>query len=169
MSACGASLVAAAVRAAILANAPRRAVQAVASAVAGVALRPDADPRSGPRHAGTPTDHVSPAGDAPPPPGSSPEELLEALRASRRAQRARKKARRRASRSSRGTPCSGAPSQTQAAPGLRQAGAADNDSNTGGVSAVVQWGLWIFAADTSSFSTTWYFTSSRKRRGCPAC
>jgi len=90
----GAALMAAAVRAAVLAKAPRRTVQAVAAAVAG-ALRPQ--PALRPR-----TSQTVPAGapaESPPPRGSSPEELLEALREARRVQRRRKKERRRANRS----------------------------------------------------------------------
>ena len=95
MAADGPALLAAAVRAACLAKAPRRTVQAVASAVAGVLARPPpAEATPAPvrpvqanfgRHAadGATSD-------------ASPEELLAALRAARTAQRKRKKERRRA-------------------------------------------------------------------------
>ena len=90
----GSALVAAAVRAACLAKAPRRTVQAVAAAVAGVCLRPVAvEGRKRATVASEPASaHDSSAGDA------SPEELLEALRSCRREQRRRKKARRKANR-----------------------------------------------------------------------
>ena len=88
----GAALLAAAVRAACQAKAPRRTVQAVAAAVTGVLVRPivAAVPRSGAVvPAGAQSAHEEP---------SDPAILLESLRAARRAQRARKKERRRAAK-----------------------------------------------------------------------
>ena len=86
MTADGAALLAAAIRSAVLAKAPRRTVQAIASAVTGVVLRSGNDvPRpAAPVREST---HADEAAD-----DSS---LLAALRASRKAQRIRKKARRR--------------------------------------------------------------------------
>ena len=90
-----AALLSAAVRAACLAKAPRRSIQAVASAVAGVLLRPctasthvtDPDVRPSTQRANSaPVD------------GCSAEELLAALREKRSAQRARKKACRKAAK-----------------------------------------------------------------------
>ena len=90
-----AALLSAAVRAACLAKAPRRTIQAVASAVAGVLLRPctaskhemDPDVRPSTQRANSaPVD------------GCSAEELLAALREKRSAQRARKKACRKAAK-----------------------------------------------------------------------
>ena len=94
MSADGASLMAAAVRAAVLAKAPRRTVHAVASAVAGVFARPAtaATPEQAPaaRAGSQRTAAAAESGD------KSADELLHALRAARSAQRRRKKARRHA-------------------------------------------------------------------------
>jgi hypothetical protein len=86
----GAAMLAAAVRAAVLAKAPRRTVQAVAAAVAGVFARPDATQRpaasvpAGSHCAAKETGH-----------DASAEELLAALRSARNAQRRKKKERRR--------------------------------------------------------------------------
>lgn len=94
MSADGAALLAAAVRAAVLAKAPRRTVQAVAAAVAGVLVRPaaaNAAKGTGPSvPAGSQCAAAEGAGDP------SPEFLLDSLRAVRSAQRRRKKERRQA-------------------------------------------------------------------------
>ena len=85
----GAALLAAAVRAAVQANAPRRTVQAVAAAVTGVLVRPTAA-------AGPHSDDLPRVPDAQSPHAGTddPAQLLEALRAARRAQRQKKKARR---------------------------------------------------------------------------
>ena len=88
-----AALLAAAVRAAILAKAPRRTVQAVASAVTGVLARPMA------ATAMKGTDARESAGStctAKDDSNASPEQLLQSLREARSAQRRRKKERRRA-------------------------------------------------------------------------
>jgi hypothetical protein len=94
MKADGAALLAAAVRAAVLAKAPRRTVQAVASAVTGVLVRPEtANAAKGPGHsvpAGSQSAAAESAGEP------SPEVLLESLKAARSAQRRRKKERRKA-------------------------------------------------------------------------
>ena len=104
------ALLAAAVRAAILAKAPRRTVQAVASAVAGVLVRPAA--ASQPSH--------TPGRFAGSPPGDTDEadlsnrdaaDLLEALRTTRRARRARKKERRRAARADATVPQTSSPTE----------------------------------------------------------
>jgi len=90
MSSDGAALLAAAVRAACQAGAPRRTVQAVAAAVTGVLVRPTsgAVPHSDTRRpAGAQSNACEEAGD--------PLELLSSLRAARKAQRQRKKERRR--------------------------------------------------------------------------
>ena len=100
MSADRAALLAAAVRAACLAKAPRRTVQAVAAAVAGVLVRPTAAavPRTGPseRPSAQSDNNEDGAGD--------PAVALAALRASRRAQRTRKKARRKAAKQAAAAP-----------------------------------------------------------------
>mmetsp|Transcript_58117 Transcript_58117/g.115213 ORF Transcript_58117/g.115213 Transcript_58117/m.115213 type:complete len:273 (+) Transcript_58117:60-878(+) len=88
MPADGAALLAAAVRAACLAKAPRRTVQAVAEAT-DAAPATDTGEAAGRQRAA-----------APEPGGSSAEELLAALRQARAAQRRRKKERRRAKRPS---------------------------------------------------------------------
>ena len=92
-----AALLGAAIRAAILAKAPRRTVQAVASAVTGVLVHspaPGAASRAVPKAQAT--EGAVGAATAMPPNGSSAEELVAALREARRAQRRRKKANRRA-------------------------------------------------------------------------
>lgn len=89
-------MVAAAVRAAILAKAPRRTVSAVAAAVVGALGRPAAAEATR-RPAASATSGAQRNGAAEAPPesaGGSPEELLAALRAARAAQRRRKKLRR---------------------------------------------------------------------------
>lgn len=92
MASDGPAFVAAAVRAACLAHAPRRTVQAVAAAVAGVFAHPPAARAAPPTVAEVPTRaHRA----AEPAEGKTPEELLEALRSARVAQRRRKKERRR--------------------------------------------------------------------------
>ena len=86
MAADGAALLAAAVRAAVLAKAPRRTVQAVAAAVTGVLLRPvtaAAEPRTGPI---APPDAPGNAEDA-----CDPAILRATLRSVRSARRQRKK------------------------------------------------------------------------------
>lgn len=95
MAADGAAMIAAAVRAACLAKAPRRTVQAVAAAVAGVFAQhaEGAGARNRVR--------VQPAAQTAEDSGVSevtPDALVEALRTMRRAQRQRKKERRRASK-----------------------------------------------------------------------
>ena len=91
-----AALVAAAVRAAILAKAPRRTVAAVAAATAGAFAPRQAAPQPQ-QTSRVPTG----AGAATQAPGSSPEELVHALREARQAQRRRKKERRTANRRAR--------------------------------------------------------------------
>ena len=88
----GAALLAAAIRAACLAKAPRRTVQAVAAAVTGVLVRPTAaaEPRAA---ASVPAGAQSAHDEA-----ASPDQLVDSLRVARRAQRARKKERRRAAK-----------------------------------------------------------------------
>jgi hypothetical protein len=85
----GAALLAAAVRAAVQAKAPRRTVQAVAAAVTGVLLRLPADAVPHPDSRRQPDAPVQTA-DA-----GDPVQLLASLRAARRSQRQRKKERRR--------------------------------------------------------------------------
>ena len=95
MAADGPALLAAAVRAACLAKAPRRTIQAVAAAVAGVLARPApaaATPRLAPSVPANFGRHAADGATS----DASPEELLAALRAARAAQRKRKKERRRA-------------------------------------------------------------------------
>lgn len=98
MSADGPALLAAAVRAACLAKAPRRTVQAVAAAVAGVLVRP-ATSGDAPSvvNAGRVRSEFS-HGRNPGGSDTSPEVLLEKLRAARREQRQRKKNNRRAAK-----------------------------------------------------------------------
>jgi hypothetical protein len=88
-----AALLGAAVRAAVLARAPRRTVQAVAAAVTGVLVRPAA--AASPRRWQEPPedDKGSKQGDACD--GASAEELLQALRQARAARRRKKKQSRR--------------------------------------------------------------------------
>lgn len=93
MSTDGAALLAAAVRAAVLARAPRRTVQAVASAVAGVVMRPAAMGAKPATETGVPQGTVG--ATLPPATGASPEELVAALREARRARRRRKRENRR--------------------------------------------------------------------------
>ena len=93
MSADGAALLAAAITAAILANAPRRTVQAVAAAVTSVLVRQTAaaEPRTNTGlRVSVQSDHSGEDGD--------PALLQSSLRASRKAQRLRKKERRRAAK-----------------------------------------------------------------------
>ena len=92
MASDGPAFLAAAVRAACLAKAPRRTVQAVASAVAGVFARPAAAATSVPGPKVPAGSQRSAAAE----PASDPSELLAALRAARSAQRKRKKERQRA-------------------------------------------------------------------------
>ena len=94
MQADGAAFVAAAVRAAVLAKAPRRTVQAVAAAVAGVFVRPVVAKAA--RGQAAPVSQDAQCTSAQPPGDASAEVLLEALRAARSAQRRRKKERRKA-------------------------------------------------------------------------
>ena len=88
----GASLLAAAIRVACQVAAPRRTVQAVASAVTAILVRPAAavPRRESGSPAGAPGEAAGEADDAP--------ALLASLRAVRQAQRARKKERRRAAK-----------------------------------------------------------------------
>ena len=93
----GPALLAAAVRAACLAKAPRRTVQAVAAAVTGVLARPSTAAAEQATATGMPARSQRAATheqDAAP----SPEELQNSLRAVRTAQRRRKKERRRAAK-----------------------------------------------------------------------
>ena len=96
----GAAFLAAAVRAAVLAKAPRRTVAAVAAAVASALARPAPAAATRQPVAKAPAGALSAAavvmadGDG----GSSPEDLLAALRSARAAVRRRKKERRRMSR-----------------------------------------------------------------------
>ena len=90
MAADGAALLAAAVRAAVLAKAPRRTVQAVAAAVTGVLAAPARS--SGAGQVSQRTAELSDAG------AGSPESLLAALREARTARRNRKKERKRAAK-----------------------------------------------------------------------
>ena len=92
----GASLLAAAVRAVILAKAPRRTVQAVAAAVTSALVHQPAASRT---RAETREPAGTPAAQPAVPKSSSPEELVAALQASRQDKRRRKKERRRANRS----------------------------------------------------------------------
>ncbi|CAK0843372.1 unnamed protein product [Prorocentrum cordatum] len=91
MSVDGAALLAAAVRAACQAKAPRRTVQAVAAAVTGVLVRPMAEAVPRQRSEVPAGVHGAPV----PAPAEDPAVLVDTLRAARRAQRARKKVRRR--------------------------------------------------------------------------
>ena len=91
----GAALLAAAIRAACIAKAPRRTLQSVASAVAGVVFDQVAGTTvvtGSVRVAGAPCTPI--VGDE----GASPEVLLESLRSARRAQRRKKKEKRRAAK-----------------------------------------------------------------------
>mmetsp|Transcript_50274 Transcript_50274/g.139588 ORF Transcript_50274/g.139588 Transcript_50274/m.139588 type:complete len:244 (-) Transcript_50274:276-1007(-) len=110
MAADGAALLAAAVGAACRAKAPRRTVQAVAAAVAGVLVRPAAAaavPRPG---AAVPAGAQSAGPD-----DSDPVQLLDSLRAARRAQRIRKKERRRAAKQAADAHRAPSPRQSQSA------------------------------------------------------
>ena len=92
MSDYGAALLAATIEAGIRAKAPRRTVQAVASAVAGVLTRPADAERltvTRPPRAGTAVPHDA-SGD--------PAQLIDTLRAGRRMQRLKKKRRRNAAK-----------------------------------------------------------------------
>mmetsp|Transcript_37065 Transcript_37065/g.119451 ORF Transcript_37065/g.119451 Transcript_37065/m.119451 type:complete len:243 (-) Transcript_37065:1935-2663(-) len=93
-----AAMVAAAVRAAVLAKAPRRTVAAVAAAVASALARSEATAAVRRPVASVPAGASSRAADDPAEShgGPSPEELLKALRSARAAQRRRRKLRRRA-------------------------------------------------------------------------
>ena len=95
-----AALLGAAIRAAVLAKAPRRTVQAVASAVTGVLVHSAAEAGPGAAAAAPAKEEVGPAA-ATPPTGASAEELVAALREARRAQRRRKKANRKARKGAR--------------------------------------------------------------------
>ena len=93
MSADGPALLAPAVRAACLAKAPRRTIQAVAAAVTGVLVRPTADavPRSRPLvPAGAQSAHFDDV--------TVPGIAVDAIREARRAQRRRKKEKRQAAK-----------------------------------------------------------------------
>ena len=95
-----AALLGAAIRAAVLAKAPRRTVQAVDSAVTGVLVHSAAEAGPGAAAAAPAKEEVGPAA-ATPPTGASAEELVAALREARRAQRRRKKANRKARKGAR--------------------------------------------------------------------
>jgi len=97
MAADGPALLAAAVRAACLAHAPRRTVQAVAAAVTGVLAHPKTAAAEQAPATGTPV-RSHRAATQEKEAGTSPEELLRTLRAVRSAQRKRKKERRRAAK-----------------------------------------------------------------------
>ena len=123
------ALLAAAVRAAILAKAPRRTVAAVAVAVAGVLVRPTACAAPTPgatRPASTQgaTEH--------PLAGTSPEELVNAIRLARRAQRRRKTERRQATKATAATSRSAAFSATAATGSTAQGPAAPDGGGHGG-------------------------------------
>ena len=122
---CGAALLAAAVRAAIIARAPRRTVAAVAGAVACAIGRPATAPAQQP----VPTAPEEPSASvAAAPAGSSPEELLAALRAARAAQRRWKKTRRKATKEAGGRVAAQGvepPSDTQDGPGVLMKKAAE--------------------------------------------
>ena len=90
----GASLVAAAIRAAILAKAPRRTVSAVAAAVTGALVHQRTAP---PANMESREPAGNPAGATAVPTGS-PAELVAALKEARQVKRRKKKARRRANR-----------------------------------------------------------------------
>ena len=93
-----AALLGAAIRAACLAKAPRRTIQAIASAVTGVLRRPHtASTRVKVPDVQPSTQRATSA----PGNGGSPEELLAALREARSAQRRRKKDRRKAAKAAR--------------------------------------------------------------------
>ena len=95
MSSDGAALMSAAVRAAILAKAPRRTVQAVAAAVAGALVHRQPAPRA----QTAPREPAEVRASPPPMPSdASPEVLLEACREAREAKRNAKKVRRKANR-----------------------------------------------------------------------
>lgn len=89
-----AALLGAAVRAAVLARAPRRTVQAVAAAVTGVLVRPtaDASQRSAKQ---VPAEDTTGRTDGDACDGASAEELVQALRMARAARRRKKKQSRR--------------------------------------------------------------------------
>ena len=152
MASCdGPALLAAAVRAAILAHAPRRTVQAVATAVASVLVRPamaKAAPATVPAAAASAPRSAAPAfGDA------SADALLEALRAKRSAHRAAKRERLKARRSASAAPgvsesvneapvpaATGSAPETQAATGLATGGveeAAHSAANSRGAVPVL--------------------------------
>lgn len=109
MVADSAALLAAAVRAAVLAKAPRRTVSAVAAAVTSVLTAPATKDTVKRKPA---TQGAVVVGETMP--GASPGELLTALRASRAAQRKRRKDRRRAAKVAAETddPRRGSPNQT---------------------------------------------------------
>ena len=136
MSSDGASIMEAAVRGACLAKAPRRTIQAVAAAVAGVLMRPTAAVETK-SNAGVPGGARSRDDDS-----GDPATDPEARRAARRAKRAAKKERRKAARQADATLCSStAPTlhpQTAALPGLQHgaeastSGAAGSHAESGG-------------------------------------
>lgn len=97
----GASLLAAAIRAAVQAKAPRRTVQAVAAAVTGVLLRAtDAVPADAVPHLASRRQPDAPMQTDDD--GGDPAQLLASLRAARRSQRQRKKERKRAAKQAAG-------------------------------------------------------------------
>lgn len=93
-----AALVAAAVRAAVLAKAPRRTVSAVAASVVSALGRPAAATQRPAAQVPTGAQRAAAASFAESAGGPSPEELLAALRSARAAQRRRKKQRRKAAK-----------------------------------------------------------------------
>jgi len=95
----GASLLAAAIRSACLAKAPRRTVQAVASSVTGVLVRQEAAGATPVPRARVPAESHRTAVHKEE--ETSPEELLQTLRAVRSARRKRKKEKRKAAKSDR--------------------------------------------------------------------
>ena len=130
MAADSAAIMAAAVRAAVLAKAPRRTVSVVAAAVASAfsAQATKDAAKSMPA-----IQRIATAGEAMPA-DASPEELLAALRASRAAQRKRKKENRKAARAGHfsTTPGNVAKAATEDAARNKEATAADDAGNSDG-------------------------------------
>jgi hypothetical protein len=135
MSADGPALLAAAVRAACQANAPRRTVQAVAAAVTGVLVRPHtvaAEPHTDTGVRAGAQSNAEADGD--------PAMLLSSLRAVRKAQRQRKKERRLAAKQAAPLASNDAPieeSAPNADVSISKADVADQSAVTEGVSAAV--------------------------------
>jgi hypothetical protein len=135
MSADGPALLAAAVRAACQANAPRRTVQAVAAAVTGVLVRPHtvaAEPHTDTGVRAGARSNAEADGD--------PAMLLSSLRAVRKAQRQRKKERRLAAKQAAPLASNDAPIEVSAPNAdvpTSKADVADQSAVTEGVSAAV--------------------------------